>query len=291
MNSQREVVYTKRRNALYGERLGLDIANMMYDVCESLVTAHQEDSDFEGFKFDLIRTLSIEAPFDEAKFLKADANELIDIVYKLILETYKRKEHIIAETAYPVIKDVYEKAAAKYKNIVVPITDGTKTIQVITHLERAYQSEGRELVKAYQKSAILATIDEAWKEHLREMDDLKQSVQNATYEQKDPLLIYKFESFNLFKSMMNKVNREVVATLVKGHIPTQDPEQVREAEERRRQDYSKYQTSRTDDTSQGAERKPKASPVRKEKKVGRNDPCPCGSGKKYKNCHGKVQAE
>ncbi|MGM0551141.1 MAG: preprotein translocase subunit SecA [Bacteroidota bacterium] len=291
MNSQREVVYTKRRNALYGERLGLDIANMMYDVCESLVTTHQENGDFEGFKFDLIRTLSIEAPFDEAKFLKADANELIDIVYKLILETYKRKEHIIAETAYPVIKDVYEKAAAKYKNIVVPITDGTKTIQVITHLERAYQSEGRELVKAYQKSAILATIDESWKEHLREMDDLKQSVQNATYEQKDPLLIYKFESFNLFKGMMNKVNREVVATLVKGHIPTQDPDQVREAEERRRQDYSKYQTSRTDDTSQGGERKPKASPVRKEKKVGRNDPCPCGSGKKYKNCHGKVQAE
>jgi preprotein translocase subunit SecA len=123
------------------------------------------------------------------------------------------------------------------------------------------------------------------------MDDLKQSVQNATYEQKDPLLIYKFESFNLFKGMMNKVNREVVATLVKGHIPTQDPDQVREAEERRRQDYSKYQTSRSDDTSQGGERKPKASPVRKEKKVGRNDPCPCGSGKKYKNCHGKVQAE
>jgi preprotein translocase subunit SecA len=290
MNSQREVVYTKRRNALYGERLGLDIANMMYDVCESLVTTHQENGDFEGFKFDLIRTLSIEAPFDEAKFLKADANELIDIVYKLILETYKRKEHSIAETAYPVIKDVYEKAAAKYKNIVVPITDGTKTIQVITHLERAYQSEGRELVKAYQKSAILATIDEAWKEHLREMDDLKQSVQNATYEQKDPLLIYKFESFNLFKSMMNRVNREVVATLVKGHIPIQDPEQVREAEERRRQDYSKYQTSRTDGTEQGGERKPKASPVRKEKKVGRNEPCPCGSGKKYKNCHGKVQA-
>ncbi len=290
MNSQREVVYTKRRNALYGERLGLDIANMMYDVCESLVTTHQENGDFEGFKFDLIRTLSIEAPFDEAKFLKADANELIDIVYKLMLATYKRKEHSIAETAYPVIKDVYEKAAAKYKNIVVPITDGTKTIQVITHLERAYQSEGRELVKAYQKSAILATIDEAWKEHLRELDDLKQSVQNATYEQKDPLLIYKFESFNLFKSMMNKVNREVVATLVKGHIPIQDPEQVREAEERRRQDYSKYQTSRTDDTGQGGERKPKAAPVRKEKKVGRNEPCPCGSGKKYKNCHGKVQA-
>jgi len=289
MNSQREVVYKKRRNALYGERLGVDIVNMMYDVCENLVTTHQENADFEGFKFDLIRTLSIEAPFDETTFLKSDANNLVEQVYKLILETYKRKEQVIAQTAYPVIREVYEGAAAKYKNIVVPITDGTKTIQVITHLERAYQSEGKELVKAYQKSAILATIDESWKEHLREMDDLKQSVQNATYEQKDPLLIYKFESFNLFKSMMDKVNREVVATLVKGHIPVQDPEQVREAEDRRRQDYSKYQTSRSDGSA-GGEKKPKAAPVRKEKKVGRNDPCPCGSGKKYKNCHGKVQA-
>ncbi|MFO7830013.1 MAG: preprotein translocase subunit SecA [Bacteroidales bacterium] len=291
MNSQREVIYKKRRHALHGERLSVDIANMMSDVCENSVIEYQENGDFEGFKFELLRTFSIEPPFGEEEFLKENAEGLIDQVYKVVLETYKRKEETIAKQAYPVIKDVYEKSGQNYENIVVPITDGAKTLQVITNLKKSYESEGRELVKSYQKSAILAHIDEAWKEHLRELDDLKQSVQAATYEQKDPLLIYKFESFELFKTMIDKVNRDVVATLVKGHIPIQDPDQVREAERRRKTDYSKYQTSRPDEAGgEQGDRKQKAQPVRVEKKVGRNEPCPCGSGKKYKNCHGKVQA-
>ncbi|MBU8893549.1 MAG: preprotein translocase subunit SecA [Bacteroidales bacterium] len=292
MNSQREVIYKKRRNALFGERLSVDIANMMSDVCESIVNEFQDNADFEGFKFELLRTFSVESPFSEEKFLKENANELTDELYKLVLETYKRKEEVIAKQAFPVIKDVYEKSGHTYENIVVPITDGAKTLQVITNLEKSYKSEGRDLVKSYQKSAILAHIDESWKEHLRELDDLKQSVQAASYEQKDPLLIYKFESFELFKTMIDKVNRDVVATLVKGHIPTQDPDKVREAQQRRRTDYSKLETSRPDQaTGNNEEKKQKSQPVRVDKKVGRNDPCPCGSGKKFKNCHGRAQAE
>lgn len=293
MNSQREVIYKKRRNALYGERLSVDIANMMSDVCESIVDEYQNNIDFEGFKFELLRTFSVESPFTEERFLKENANVLVDELYKLVLDTYKRKEEAIASQAYPVIKDVYEKSGHTYENIVVPISDGTKTIQVITNLEKSYKTEGRDLVKSYQKSAMLVHIDEAWKEHLRELDDLKQSVQAASYEQKDPLLIYKFESFELFKAMIDKVNKDVVATLVKGHIPIQDPDKVRQAQQRRRTDYSNLRTSRPDQASGGddGEKKQKVQPVRVEKKVGRNDPCPCGSGKKYKNCHGKVQAE
>jgi len=288
MNAQREVIYKKRRNALFGERLSVDIANMMSDVCESIVAEYQENADFEGFKFELLRTFSIESPFSEQEFLKENANDLSERLFKLAQETYKRKEATIAQQAYPVIKDVFEKSGHNYENIVVPITDGTKTIQVITNLKKSYETECRELVKSYQKSAILAHIDEAWKEHLRELDDLKQSVQAATYEQKDPLLIYKFESFELFKTMIDKVNRDVAATLVKGHIPIQDPDQVRQAQQRRRTDYSNYRTSRSDDNAgRGDDRNKKAEPVRVEKKVGRNDPCPCGSGKKYKNCHGR----
>ncbi|MBI9053131.1 MAG: preprotein translocase subunit SecA [Bacteroidales bacterium] len=289
MNSQREVIYKKRKHALYGERLGVDIANMMSDVCESIVSEYQENGDYEGFKFELLRTFSTEPPFNQESFLKGNAEDLTDQLFKLVLETYKRKEQAIAQQAYPVIKDVFEKSGHTYENIVVPVTDGSKTIQVITNLKKSYESEGRDLVKSYQKSAILAHIDDSWKEHLRELDDLKQSVQAATYEQKDPLLIYKFESFELFKTMMDKVNRDVVATLVKGHIPTQDPDKVREAQQRRKTDYSKLQTSRPDQGggSSEADKAKKAEPVRVEKKVGRNEPCPCGSGKKYKNCHGK----
>ncbi|MBE0654918.1 MAG: preprotein translocase subunit SecA, partial [Bacteroidales bacterium] len=204
MNSQREVIYTRRKHALYGERLGVDIANMMYDVVESIVNQHLNNGDFEEFKFELIRTLSIESPVSESEFLKAENEELIDKLYTLILQTYRRKEESIARQAFPVIKDVYEKQAAIYENIVVPISDGSRIFRVITDLKKAYESEAQELVRSYEKTITLATIDENWKEHLRELDDLKQSVQNATYEQKDPLLIYKFESFELFRQMIDK---------------------------------------------------------------------------------------
>ncbi len=291
MNSQREVIYDKRRHALFGERLSVDIANSMRDVAETIVENFQDSSDFEGFKFELIRTLSIESPVGPEEFLKISADDLVHKIYDIVKDTYKRKEETIAGQAYPVIKDVYEKHSHQYENIVVPITDGTKTIQVITNLKNAYESEGRELVKSYQKSVILSTIDEAWKEHLREMDDLKQSVQTATYEQKDPLLIYKFEAFELFKNMLEKINKDITATLIKGHIPVQDADEIQEAQRKRKLDMSKYQTKRPETVTSGGEQRQKSEPVKVGRKVGRNEPCPCGSGKKYKNCHGRPGAE
>jgi len=297
MNSQREVIYTKRRHALLGERLEVDIANMMYDVSENLVDEFHGMGDYDSFVLELMRTLSIDSPLTADDFLKANPEEIVEDINKVVIDTYKRKEEDIATQAYPVIKDVFEKQSHVYENIVVPISDGTKVFQVITNLKRSAESKGKELVKSYEKSVILMTIDEAWKEHLREMDDLRQSVQAATYEQKDPLLIYKFESFELFKGVINRVNKDVIATLMKGHIPITDPNQVKEAEKRRKLDMSNYKTTKTDvpsytegeTTEGGAPQQPqKAQPVRVDKKVGRNDPCPCGSGKKFKHCHGKA---
>jgi preprotein translocase subunit SecA len=294
MNSQREVIYKKRRHALLGERLSVDIANMMYDVTESLVSVYHGDGDYEGFDFDLIRSFSMDSPVNEQEFRKAGMEPVTEKVYTKVLDTYKRKVETISGQAYPVLKDVYDRMSHAYENVVVPISDGVKVFQVVCNLKATAESEGVELARAYEKTVVLATIDDAWKEHLREMDELKQSVQNATYEQKDPLLIYKFESFELFKTMLTKVNKDVASTLMKGHIPTQDPDQVKEAQRRRQMDMSKMRASKSDftqysNTGGGQDRNQRVEPVRVEKKVGRNDPCPCGSGKKYKQCHGALQ--
>jgi preprotein translocase subunit SecA len=299
MNSQREVIYKKRRHALLGERLSVDIANMMYDVTESVVNNYHENDDFEGFDFDLIRSFSLDSPVSGEEFRKENTEKITDKVYAKAQDAYNRKVEAISKQAYPVLKDVYDRMSHVYENVVVPITDGVRVYQVVTNLKATAESEGLELARAYEKTIVLATIDDSWKEHLREMDELKQSVQNATYEQKDPLLIYKFESFELFKTMITKVNREVVSTLMKGHIPTQDPEQVKEAQRRRAVDMSRMRTSKSDfsqysSTGGGSpeaanDENKKIEPVRVEKKVGRNDPCPCGSGKKYKQCHGAQQ--
>ncbi len=288
MNNQREVIYKRRKHALFGERLRVDIVNNIFDVCENIVDEFQEINDYEGFKLECIRTLSVDVPFTEDEFQKENLNNLTENLYQNVLDTYKRKSESIQQKVYPVIKDVYEKQGQTYENIVIPITDGQKTYSIVTNLKEAYESEGKDLVLTIEKSISLLTIDEAWKEHLREMDDLKQSVQNATYEQKDPLLIYKFESFELFKSMIERINRELISILMKGNIPVQDPSQVKQAEQRRKLDMSKFNTTRTDDSAgEPDEQKKKTQPIRVEKKVGRNDPCPCGSGKKYKHCHGK----
>jgi len=295
MNSQREVVYKKRRHALFGERLEVDVLNMMYDSVENLVNEYHGGGDFEDFNLELMRLLSIESPVKEDEFSKLNVNEITERIYHAMIDTYNRKVQNIAKQAYPVIKDVYEKKSHIYTNIVVPISDGRRLFQIICNLEKAYQNKGKELVKSYQKQIVLNTFDEAWKEQLREMDDLKQSVQNATYEQKDPLLIYKFESFNLFKAMVNKVNKDIVSTLMKGHIPIQSPDQVRDAPEARRTDMSRYRTQKSELVSSGnamegahtqTQERARPEPVRVEKRVGRNDPCPCGSGKKFKQCHG-----
>ncbi len=294
MNSQREVIYSKRRHALLGERLSVDIANMMYDVTENIVNTYKDVSDFDEFQFALIRSLSIDSPVIKAEFSKNSNEEVIESVYAKVLEAYRRKSEIISATAFPVLKDVYERMSATYENVVVPITDGARTYNVITNLKAAVESQGKELLRSFEKTSVLATIDDAWREHLREMDDLKQAVQNATYEQKDPLLIYKFESFELFKTMINKVNQDVVSLLMKGTIPAASPDNVREAQRRKQADMSRLRTQKSDYDSYRSggggspeQRQKQMAPVRVEKKVGRNDPCPCGSGKKYKHCHGQ----
>lgn len=289
MNSQREVIYKKRKHALFGERIDTDILNMMYDAVESLIEEYQPQGNegFEDFKRELIRFMSVEYPYDQAHFTSGNANELTEELYKIVVESYKRRVEIIREQAMPVIKNVYEEQAHLYNNIVVPISDGRLMYQIVCNLEKAYKTECRELVLAYQKQVILATIDDNWKEQLRELDDLRQSVRNAQYEQKDPLLIYKFESFNLFKAMIDKVNKAVVSTLMKGHIPLSAPEKIEEAKAPAPKDKPKYQEQRSDVTNQDTREKQKVQPRRVEKKVGRNEPCPCGSGKKFKHCHGK----
>ena len=204
-----------------------------------------------------------------------------------MLEVYRRRMDTMAQKAFPVIKDVFEKQGSLYQNIAIPISDGRKVLTLSVNLEKAYATEGREIARALSKTITLYQIDEHWKEHLRDMDDLKQSVQNATYEQKDPLLIYKFESFNLFKDMLEALNKDVLSFLFRAHIPLRDASQPpRQAPIQRKPDLSQMQTSRTDLVTNGPDQKSKM-PVHAEKTVGRNDPCPCGSGKKYKNCHGK----
>jgi len=291
MNSQREVIYKRRRHALFGERISVDISNMMDDIVTNLANTYPGQDNYEEFRFELIRSLSVESPFTLQQYAKMEPEEKADILYQLIRQTYKRKEDTIARQAYPVIKEVFEKQSAIYENIVVPMSDGQRLFRIITNLAKAYKTGAHELVRSFEKTVILASIDDSWKEHLRELDDLKQSVQNASYEQKDPLLIYKFESFELFSTMIDVINRAVISTLMKGFIPATDPGAVQKAAPPKRLDLSKFETNKSEtpgynDPGGSSPDKRVVQPVRVEKKVGRNDPCPCGSGKKYKNCHG-----
>ncbi|MBL0340431.1 MAG: preprotein translocase subunit SecA [Bacteroidetes bacterium] len=299
MNSQREVIYKKRRHALFGERLSLDLDNMMYDLSESVSNTYAEHRDFDDFKMETIRAFSIDAPVDQQEFMKIKAEDLAGKIYVAAKQQYKDKSGLIADKATPVITQLYLNQGQTIENIVVPFTDGMKQVQVIVNLKKAYESKGAEMMAAFERTMTLAFIDDSWKEHLREMDELKTSVQNAVYEQKDPLLIYKFESFELFKKMLDEVNRDVISFLFKGFIPVQDSANVREARTPQRTDISKLKTTHDEipagatvaagsgpEGQQPQQAPPKIAPVRAEPKVGRNDACPCGSGKKYKNCHG-----
>ncbi len=285
MNSQREVIYNKRRNALYGERIDLDVRNMISDCSEVLADMSQQ-MDYEDFRFEAMKMLSIEVPFDEKSYKSASRNDVYDQLVKFIGDEYERRSGAMVTRIAPLIEDIYQRQSATYKNVAIPVTEGTKVLKVIVNLERAHASNGQELARAISKTVTLIAIDEAWKEHLRDMDDLKQSVQNATYEQKDPLLIYKFESFNLFKDVIAKVSKEVVSVLLRANVAVREESTSITEARARRTDMSQMNTSRTDLVTNSGEPKSNA-PVRVEKKVGRNDPCPCGSGKKYKNCHGK----
>ena len=291
MNKQRSVVYTKRRHALMGERIGMDIVNMIWDRSANAVEA----PDYENCKMDILQTLAMEVPFSEEEFKNEKKEALAEKTFNKAMELFKRKTDRMAQIAYPVIKQVYENQGHMYENILIPITDGKRMYNISCNLKAAYESECKEVVKSFEKAILLHVIDEAWKENLRELDELKHSVQNASYEQKDPLLIYKLESVNLFDAMVNKINNQTIAILMRGQIPVAEPQEVRQAAPEQHQDMSKYKEQKQDlsDPNQQAaaqhdtREQPKREPIRAEKTVGRNDPCPCGSGKKYKNCHGK----
>ena len=287
MNSQREVIYTKRRNALSGERVEIDVMNMMQDIVQ-ILAEKAEGMDYESFSEYIMSSLSIDLGFDEEFFAKANAKAIAEKLHANMMETYNRRMDTMLQRAYPIIKEVYEKQGAIYQNIAIPISDGRKMMTLSVDLKKAYETEGKEIARALSKSITLYQIDEHWKEHLREMDDLKQSVQNATYEQKDPLLIYKFESFNLFSQMLEDLNKDVLSFLLRAFIPLRDASEAKAPapQQPRRSNMEQMQTSRTDLVTNGGEPKSKM-PVHVEKQVGRNDPCPCGSGKKFKNCHGK----
>ena len=286
MNSQREVIYTKRRNALSGERVEIDVMNMMQDIAQILVEK-SEEMDYESFSELAMTTLSVELGFDETVFNKGNKAAMTDALHANILKTYERRMDTMLQRAYPIIKEVYEKQGAIYQNIAIPISDGRKMLTLSVNLKKAYETEGKEIARALSKTITLWQIDDKWKEHLRDMDDLKQSVQNATYEQKDPLLIYKFESFNLFSQMLEDLNKDVLSFLLRAFIPLRDASEAREsAPQQPKKNMDQMQTSRTDLVTNGGEPKSKM-PVHVDKQVGRNDPCPCGSGKKFKNCHGK----
>lgn len=299
-NNQREVIYKKRRNALYGDRLAVDLNHMTEDLCEEIIGEYQPFSDYEGLKMEVLRVFALELPFTEEEMLSSKQEDLTQQLYRHVSDSYRGKTDRIREKALPVIKDVYEQKGQQVENIVVPFSDGEKEIQVTTNLKKAYETEGRQIILDFEKMTTLSTIDDAWKEHLREIDELKQSVQNAVYEQKDPLLVYKFESFKLFQQMLAKVNRDVLALLAKSDIVTGDADDVEEAKEapKKGRGMDQLQTSRANDipdgssqpeTSTNTKQEPKQEPVKVGEKVGRNEPCPCGSGKKYKNCHGKEE--
>lgn len=288
MNSQREVIYNRRKNALYGERIEVDLKNMISDYAD-IMGSSKENFNFEDFSYELIKNISIEPNFDETFYKSANNNVITDKLGEAIKEAVARRTGNMLTQVWPIIEQVYTTQGAAYENIAIPVSDGVKILQLVVNLKKAYETKGLELYRALAKTVTLITIDEYWKEHLREMDDLKQSVQNATYEQKDPLLIYKFESFNLFKGVLEKISRDVLAFLIRAHVPLrQNTEEIpiREEQPRKRTDLSNLRTSRSDLSANSSEPKSNA-PVHVEKKVGRNDLCPCGSGKKYKACHGK----
>ena len=292
MNSQRTVIYAKRKNALFGERLEVDMNNMVFDVAEDIVSEYKLESNYEGFKVEVIKNYSFDTDITEKEFSSTNVNVLTEKLFGEAEAFYARKSAGIVNQALPVLKQVYEERGKNIEQIVVPFTDGMRAIQVAVDLKKAVDSKGKEVVRAFEKTIILALIDDSWKEHLREMDDLKQSVQNATYEQKDPLVIFKMEAFNLFKTMLNTVNKEVVSFLYKGGIPVQqEPEQIREAPAQRKQQKlqtTKQEFGREERGAEFADTREAVvqQPIIADPKIGRNDPCPCGSGKKFKNCHG-----
>jgi preprotein translocase subunit SecA len=301
MNAQRKAIYKKRKNALFGDRLDIDIDNMFFELCETTVKLHS-GSDFNDFEMELLRIIGIESPITADEYEKISKEELTDKIYASMKESYERKCEKIANRALPQIKHVHENLSDKYKDMVFPLTDGRRELQLIVNIEEAYKSEGKIISKAFEKNVILSKIDDEWKEHLREMDELRSAVRNASYEQKDPLVVYKLESYELFRSMLNRLNEEAVELLMKLDVPIEQAVQGTN-QESRQNNYQQAQTNQSTSSTptpsfegrQGYEQAiansmpqpEKRQPIIAEPKVNRNDACPCGSGKKYKQCHGK----
>ncbi len=291
MNNQREVVYSKRKNALYGDKLAIDISNMIYDALEYMVNEYHNANDFEGFKLEFMKVMGMECGIeDEKTFLNSRKSQVCDMLFEDVYNSYKSRMEKIAQLAFPYVKNIYESKNYRYENIAFPVSDGVKVMNAVAPIEKSYKTQGKEIALSIEKSITLHIIDNAWKEHLRELDDLKQSVQNASYEQKDPLLIYKLESFGLFEKMINEINKDITSFLCRAILPIEEND-VKETE-LPQSDNKKLKTGRQEvSTGGGEDGEPQKNhqPVKVEKKIGRNDPCPCGSGKKYKNCHGKAE--
>ena len=283
MNYQREAVYARRRNALSGERIEIDVRNMMIDSA-SIIAGRAEGMPYQDFEEYVMAQLSIDLGFDESFYANAKGDKLTDALCKQMQAVYERRMNTLAEKVYPFIKMIFEKQGNMYKNIAIPISDGRKMLTLSVDLEKAYNTQGKEIAKALSRSIILYQIDEHWKQHLRDMDDLRQSVQNAAYEQKDPLVVYKLESYNLFATMLEELNKDVLSFLLRAFVPLREDSEARPAQAPRSQDMSNMRTQRNDLTTNGEQKA--RTPIHVDKKIGRNDPCPCGSGKKYKNCHG-----
>ena len=302
MNQQRNLIYAKRRHALMGERIGVDITNMIYETAEGILNEARQAGDYEGLQYDVMQTFAIELPFDEEEFSRGKREELSEKIAEAALESFKRRMDKLTQIADPQIQYVYETKGQMYENILIPITDGKKVYNIAVNLKAAAETHSKEVVKEFEKRMLLYVIDDEWKEHLRQLDDLKQSVQNASYEQKDPLLIYKLESFNIFRQMLDALNRRALAILLRGQIHVQEPDKVQQAQQQRRMDYSRYRTQKdavaqaaqASGMSQAAGRdtreQQRPEPIHVDKKPRPNDPCPCGSGKKYKQCHGRAGA-
>ena len=292
MNRQRTVIYEKRRHALMGERIGMDISNMIWDRCVDIIDKH----DWQGCREEFLKIMAMEPPFTEAEFMgEVKHEDLHERAFAAAMEGFKRRTDRMAEVAMPVIREVYEKEGAVYENIAVPITDGKRVYNITCNLKECVETECKSMVKAFEKSILLHIIDDEWKENLRELDDLKHSVQNASYEQKDPLVIFKLESVQLFDQMIGKIYNRTTSILMRAQIPMPDPSEVREAAPEPRQPRQQYQESRSDladpaqraAAAQDTRERQKPQPYVADKMPQRNDPCPCGSGKKFKNCHGR----
>jgi preprotein translocase subunit SecA len=307
MNKQRTVIYSKRNHALFGERLALDLDNAFYLVAEGLITSFKEQSDFEGFRLAVIMNFGLDTAITEDELAKANTQQLSEKMYQEASTNYQRRKSDIAANALPVFKNIRQQQGSHIENVVVPFTDGRKAMQVLANMNKTIETSGAELANAVERSVALALIDDAWKEHLRAMDDLKQSVQTASYEQKDPLVIYKMEAFGLFKKMDEQVNKDIVSFLCHSGIPVEEnnqrmaqQQQIREGHEEKT-DMSRlrvnkaqidaagqdYAANENDYFDPGGETAVKQQPIIVGPKIGRNDPCPCGSGKKFKQCHGK----